>query len=282
MSRQVGSVTQAAAVLAVADDCFADPWTQVSPVVLQHGFCRNHRFWSGWVPHLGRHHRVLRPDLPGCGDSGHLPATGLELAGLADLLGDTLAAATDRPVHYVGESLGGILGVVLAATRPDLVASLSLVSTPLWVDPMVSTTQSLGEASWSDAIRRHGMYDWWLASRNRMRRDGTVVDPPAGPVDTWMADQVRDISVDTAVALVRVIETADVRAAAREVRVPVTVLVPEGSRYANRTSQLGYYDAFGTHTVRTVPGANHEMYLENCDVVAPLVADFVAGVDGRR
>jgi 3-oxoadipate enol-lactonase len=276
MSKQFEATEVAA--LAVADDCFADPWTDVSPVVLQHGFCRNHRFWSGWVPYLARHHRVLRPDLPGCGDSGRIPATGLDLDTLADLLGRTLAATTDRPVHYVGESLGGILGVVLAATRPELIASLSLVSTPLWVDPMVGTTQSLGEPSWSDAIRRYGMYDWWIASRKRMRHNGADAN---GPADTWMAGQVRDVSVDTAAALVRIIESADVRAFARQVRVPVTVLVPAGSKYANRASQLGYYDAFADSTVRTVPGVNHEMYLENCDVVAPLVADFVAEVGGR-
>ncbi|HEX5406586.1 MAG TPA: alpha/beta fold hydrolase, partial [Pseudonocardiaceae bacterium] len=246
-------------------------------VVLQHGFCRNHRFWTGWVPYLARRHRVLRPDLPGCGDSGHLSAVGLDLTTLADLLGDTLAATTDRPVHYVGESLGGILGVVLAATRPELVASLSLVSTPLWVDPMVGTTQALGEASWSDAIRRYGMHDWWLASRTRMRHTSGTERPS----DAWMAEQVRDVAVDTAVALVAIIESADVRALAAEVRVPVTVLVPEGSKYANRASQRGYYDAFPTHTVRTVAGANHEMYLENVDVVAPMVAGFMDEVDGR-
>jgi 3-oxoadipate enol-lactonase len=277
MSKQFGSTEVAA--LAVADDCFADPWADdVTPVVLQHGFCRNHRFWSGWVPYLARRHRVLRPDLPGCGDSGRIPATGLDLDTLADLLGRTLAATTDRPVHYVGESLGGILGVVLAATRPDLVASLSLVSTPLWVDPVVGTTQSLDASSWSDAIRGYGMYDWWLASRKGMRHNGTDADRAP---DLWMADQVRDVSVDTAVALVRIIESADVRALAAQVRVPVTVLVPEGSRYANRTSQLGYYDAFASHTVRTVAGANHEMYLENCDAVAPVVAAFIGEVDGR-
>lgn len=266
-------------LLAVTEDCFADPWTDPSAVVLQHGFCRNHRFWSGWVPHLGRHHRVLRPDLPGCGDSGGLPAEGLTLDTLAGLLGDTLAATTDRPVHYVGESLGGILGVVLAATRPELVASLSLVSTPLWIDPMVGTTQGLGDGSWSDAIRRHGMREWWGLSRARMRRDPGGADPVR---DAWMADQVATVPVTTAVALVRIIESADVRGHAGHVRAPVTVLVPEGSKYANRDSQRGYYDAFPRYTIATVPGANHEMYLENCDDVAPRIAAFVAEVDGRR
>lgn len=266
-------------MLAIAADCHADPWTDPSPVVLQHGFCRNHRFWSGWVPYLSRRHRVLRPDLPGCGDSGHVQAEGLTLATLAALLGDSIAGATDQPVHYVGESLGGILGVVLAATRPELIASLSLVSTPLWIDPMVGTTQALGESSWSEAIRHHGMRDWWSASRKRMRRGESPVDQAR---DAWMTDQVADVPVATAVALVEIIESADVRDHAREVAVPVTVLVPEGSKYANRDSQLGYYDAFARHTVATVAGANHEMYLENCDEVAPVVAAFVAEVDGRR
>lgn len=288
MSTQLGSPPRSGggrALLAVTESCFADPWADVSPVVLQHGFCRNHRFWSGWVPYLGRRHRVLRPDLPGCGDSGHLAADGLGLAELADLLGRSLAARTDRPVHYVGESLGGILGVVLAATRPELVASLSLVSTPLWIDPMVSTMQGLDQPSWGDAIRTYGMHDWWIASRRRMRETGAEPSTD-GPDEqtasaTWMTGQVSQVSVPTAIALLQIIESADVRDAARAVRAPVTVLVPEGSKYANRSSQLGYYDAFADYSVKTVPDANHEMYLENCDVVAPLVAEFIDGVDGR-
>jgi 3-oxoadipate enol-lactonase len=45
-------------------DDFTDPWSQPETILMLHGFCRNSRFWYAWVPILGRHFRVVRPDLP--------------------------------------------------------------------------------------------------------------------------------------------------------------------------------------------------------------------------
>jgi pimeloyl-ACP methyl ester carboxylesterase len=66
-------------------------------------------------------------DLPGFGHSGPPPRGGYSLAGHAR----TIVAYLDRrgePVHLFGNSLGGAAAVVVAATRPDLVRTLTLVS----------------------------------------------------------------------------------------------------------------------------------------------------------
>ena len=51
----------------VAD--YTDPWADGEPqtILFHHGFCRNLDFWSGWVPELARHYRVLRFNSRGCG-----------------------------------------------------------------------------------------------------------------------------------------------------------------------------------------------------------------------
>ena len=74
-------------------------------------------------------------DLPGFGRSqpprrarysirGHVRAVVEVLERIRDLPGD----GTGRPVHLVGNSLGGLVSVLVAARRPDLVASLALIS----------------------------------------------------------------------------------------------------------------------------------------------------------
>jgi pimeloyl-ACP methyl ester carboxylesterase len=87
-----------------------------SPLLLLHGI--GHR-WQAWEPVIGklaRHHDVIAVDLPGFGRSP-LPADRLsngmesllrELSAFADQLG------LDRP-HVAGNSLGGALGLELAA-----------------------------------------------------------------------------------------------------------------------------------------------------------------------
>ncbi len=75
------------------------------------------------------------PDLPGFGRSrprargrytvrGHAAAVVEVMEHVRDLPGD----AQGRPVHLLGNSLGGLVSVLVAARRPDLVASLTLIS----------------------------------------------------------------------------------------------------------------------------------------------------------
>jgi pimeloyl-ACP methyl ester carboxylesterase len=73
-------------------------------------------------------------DLPGFGRS-QPPPRGYSIAGhgrvVTDLLEhvrDVPGEAAGRPVHLLGNSLGGLVSLLVAARRPDLVASLTLVS----------------------------------------------------------------------------------------------------------------------------------------------------------
>src|SRR5262245_17287201 len=86
--------------------------------------------WSGrmfddQVAHLKGRYRCLTLDL-----RGH---AGSELSGMFEMddLTDDVAAfveATDaRPCHYVGWSIGGYIGLRLAARRPQLLRSLTLI-----------------------------------------------------------------------------------------------------------------------------------------------------------
>jgi len=55
--------------MAYEDHWFGEPWTTPETVVMVHGNSESSRAWTCWVPHLARHYRVVRPDLPGYGQS---------------------------------------------------------------------------------------------------------------------------------------------------------------------------------------------------------------------
>ncbi|UOY01288.1 alpha/beta fold hydrolase [Blastococcus sp. PRF04-17] len=74
-------------------------------------------------------------DLPGFGRSQPPPRGRYSIRGHVRAVVDVLehlvslpGAAQGRPVHLVGNSLGGLAGLLVAARRPDLVATLTLVS----------------------------------------------------------------------------------------------------------------------------------------------------------
>jgi len=76
-------------------------------------------------------------DLPGSGWSPP-PATmaGYSIAALAATVARVIEHRGTGPVHLVGNSMGGLVAVRLAASRPDLVRSLTLVS-PALPDPLI-------------------------------------------------------------------------------------------------------------------------------------------------
>ena len=98
-------------------DDYTDPWvTDTETVWLQHGVGRSSKFWYHWVPALARHYRVLRRDMRGHGQSADPgPNHQWSIDELITDMRDFMDAVGLQQVHYVGESIGGILGVAFAA-----------------------------------------------------------------------------------------------------------------------------------------------------------------------
>ena len=114
-----------------AVDDYLWPWEVRTPVLMMHGFARNATFWNRWVPAIAESRRIYRPDLLGCGASD-VRASGYRFTPEkieAEILGVFEAMALSR-VHWVGESSGGIIGLLLATAHPERVASLVLCNTP--------------------------------------------------------------------------------------------------------------------------------------------------------
>jgi pimeloyl-ACP methyl ester carboxylesterase len=98
------------------------------PVVLIHGIGRSLEDWQPTQDLLATDHRVISLDLPGFGLTRRMKGHwGLE--GFARAVVSLLATLEEhRPVHVMGNSLGGAVAMTLAANHPDRVASLLLVN----------------------------------------------------------------------------------------------------------------------------------------------------------
>ena len=139
------------------DDDFTDGWrTDVETVFIQHGIGRNTTFWNHWIPPLAGRYRVIRRDLRGFGRSGD-PGPDYVWA-MDDLMEDLrafLEAKALGPVHFLGESIGGPLGVAFAAKWPERFKSLTLCSSPTTLTNRQQLL-SLGQKSRADVVRALG------------------------------------------------------------------------------------------------------------------------------
>jgi pimeloyl-ACP methyl ester carboxylesterase len=103
---------------------WGDPHAQ--PVVCVHGLSRNAHDFDVLAAYLADRFYVLCPDLPGRGRSDWLPDGALYtpatyVQALAHLL-----AFIDRPVHWIGTSLGGICGMLTAAAAGNPIRRMVL------------------------------------------------------------------------------------------------------------------------------------------------------------
>lgn len=86
-------------------------------LLLLHGAGTDHTTWQSQIDHLSNRYRILAPDLPGCGESPGPFDLGRAATAVAGHLQD--ASAVDR-VHVCGLSLGAMVGLQIAATRPAI------------------------------------------------------------------------------------------------------------------------------------------------------------------
>ena len=132
---------------------FTDPWSASEAIWIQHGFGRNLNFWYHWIPLLAGHYRVLRRDMRGHGGSAD-PGPDYVWS-VDDLLGDMkgfLDALEIDAVHYIGESVGGILGIAFATKWPERFKSLTLCASPTSIRPHIQKTFALGYEDWPTAL----------------------------------------------------------------------------------------------------------------------------------
>ena len=87
--------------------------------------------WTDVMALLRDRVEAVAPDLPGFGWSPPPPDDDYSLRAHVRAVTELIEAGGTGPVHLLGNSLGGTVSTVLAATRPDLVRTLTLVSPAL-------------------------------------------------------------------------------------------------------------------------------------------------------
>jgi pimeloyl-ACP methyl ester carboxylesterase len=104
-------------------------------LVLVHGLGGSVVNWATVAPHLARAYRVVAIDLAGFGRT-QTHGRDVSVSANTRLLGRFVDAVIGHPVVLVGNSMGGLISVLLAHERPDLVAGLVLIDPALPVGPL--------------------------------------------------------------------------------------------------------------------------------------------------
>ncbi len=259
-------------------DDFTDPWRNAPYLILQHGYGRSSQFWYQWVPYLTRFFRVVRPDLRGLGKSGRPANLDTDITP-AHYISDLLAiidALGGAPVHYCGESLGGILGMVLAAEHPDQLRTLSLVAAPVIINQDTQKAFAFGHPTWQDALRTMGSRAWADAANAATRfPDGT--DPG---LLAWYADEMGKSSVDVLIRMSRIASVVDARPYLHRITTPTLGLYPKHAPVTIQTQEQTLREGIRNLKIVHVPSRHHTIQNSLPATLARQVLYFASQHDG--
>ena len=101
------------------------------PALCVHGLEGSSRNWTDLMDLLRPRLACDALDLPGFGDSPPRPDGRYSIAALAQTIAALIAKRHHGSVHLIANSLGGAVAVKLAAARPELIRTLTLISPAL-------------------------------------------------------------------------------------------------------------------------------------------------------
>jgi len=137
---------------------YAGPEGGAPTVLCLHGLMRNSRDFEALAPHLAQRYRVIVPDVRGRGLSARDPdPTHYQIPVYLQDLEPLLAGLGVERTAVIGTSMGGLIAMVLAASRPNLVTRIVLNDVGPEVNPagLERIRAYAGKApsagSWSDA-----------------------------------------------------------------------------------------------------------------------------------
>ncbi|MFW5958333.1 MAG: 3-oxoadipate enol-lactonase [Desulfosalsimonas sp.] len=243
-----------------------------APVVMcSHCLAGNINIWDSQVDMLKERYRVLRYDVRGHGGSS-APEGAYTMEMLAD---DALAIMDELGIdkaHFMGISLGGMIGQTLAISNPDRVSSLILCDTACQIP---EDSLSLWEERIS-AAKQYGME--FLA-------DGTLerwLSPEFHKKYPEITQKIRNIIVNTPVngftGCSRAISVFNVKDRLPRLSLPVLIVVGENDPGTPVEASRQIQKHISGSRLEVLPGAFHLSNIEAAESFNSVLMDFLGGL----
>lgn len=270
--------------LAFRDDDFTIPGIGAPCIVLHHEFPRNSNFWAGWVPHLSRYMRVVRPDLRGLGLSRvpletYKPSMDLFVQDALSLL-DHLGV---EKAVWVGDGTGDMLGLTLAAKHPDRIQALVLCDAVSWVDGDALNAsagkEKDGDAVWfgpgaQEIFAKYGMREYGrYAIRNQPQLKGR-----SKAYLTWYEEQIAMTDRNLARLFYISLLNVDCRPFLKDIKAPTLLLSGSADGVASAKDRQYILENIPNSREVVFDGPGIGLYYSRPDLCASEVKKFLAGL----
>jgi 3-oxoadipate enol-lactonase len=238
-------------------------------VTLAHSLATDHTLWDELAAVLSKHLTVLRYDARGHGQTS-APEGDYTFPQLVDDLVGLLDELRIERTHFVGLSMGGMLGQHFALSHPDRLNRLALVSTTSRIPPearvLWDERSAVARAQGMQAHVESTLARWFTAPYRQshpevMARIGALVAAtPVAGFAGWGA----------------AICTLDVTDRLAAVRAPTLVICGADDPGTPPAASQAIAAAIPGARLEIIPDASHQLVIEQADAFNHLLLDFLA------
>jgi len=248
-------------------DDFSDPWRHVETVVLLHGNAESGDAWRAWIPHLGRHLRIIRPDLRGFGRSTPTPEDfPWTLKVLSDDLIKLVKHLKIASFHLVAAKIGGTIALNFAAEHPELVKTLTVLGAP----PSPKNSLAPTVTRWVEQLKKDGLEPW---ARESMRgRLGSQA--PEKMLEYW-TQLMAKTPLSTQLGFMKMVPTLDVRPALAKIQCPTLVITTTGSGLGSVQDTESWCKLIKDATMLVLEDDSYHVAAVKADETALATLDFI-------
>ena len=242
------------------------PWLTMS-----HSLACNLHMWDEEAKRLSARYKVLRYDTRGHGESD-APAGAYSLDLLADDLHALLQALGVQATHFVGLSMGGMIGQTYALKYPGMFKSLALCDTTsrypaeaagVWVD-RIKTVEAQGmEPMVAPTLER------WFTEPYRKAHPEVV---------ERIASAIRATPVPGFIGCCHAIPKINLTARLKEIRCPTVIIVGKDDPGTPVAMAQDIHQAMPGSKLVIIPTAAHLSNLEQPDAFNQALGDFLSDV----
>ena len=228
-------------------------------VVLVHGYPLDGAMWSGVARAMSGRFRVLKPDLPGRGETP--AAASPTIDEYADFVGAILEALPS-PSGLAGFSMGGYVALAAALALVDTRASADDAAGKAKRDEAIETVRSAGVPAIAEAMVPRLLAPAALSNADLVERLKRIM--------------LRQKPETVAADLAAMRDRPDSRDMLADIAIPTLVVVGDADALTPPADSQAMVEAIAGARLVTLPAAGHLTPMERPGAVAAALGDFFA------
>jgi len=248
---------------------------QAPVVVFGHGLLFSGRMFQAQIERLRTSYRCVTIDWRGQGKTPPT-ANGYDMETLSEDAAAVIEGLGVGPVHYVGLSMGGFVGMRLAARRPELIRSLSLLDTSAGPEDQDKVKQYRLLAA---IYRWVGMSPLEGRVKPLMFGPTFLADPSSkDAVDAWRQELRSADRVGMKKAILGVTDRLPVVDELKSISVPTLVVVGDDDVATPLAKAEVVVAGIEGSALKTVSRCGHSSTVEQPAALADLLEEFLGSI----